>query len=47
MINIPQGADMTLIEIEQRNEPAYYLHITTTNLKKEPWFLNIKNYQED
>lgn len=47
MINIPQGADMTLIEIEQRNEPAYCFQITTTNLNREPWFLDIKNYLED
>lgn len=47
MIDILQGAKMTLIEIEQRNEPTYYLQITTTDLNRESWFLDIKNYLED
>lgn len=47
MIDIPQWADMTPIEIEQRNELAYCLQITTTDLTKGLLFLNIKNYLED
>lgn len=35
MIAIPQGVDKTPIEIEQRNELAYYLQITTTDLNRE------------
>lgn len=38
---------MILIEIKQRNEPAYYLQIVTTDLNRELWFLDIKNYLED
>lgn len=47
MINIPQGVDITPIEIEQRNELAYCLQITTTDSNQEPWFLNRKNYLEN
>lgn len=47
IIDIPQGAEMTLIEIEQRVELAYYLQVATNDIDREPWFLGIKNYLKD
>lgn len=47
MIDIPQGAEMTPIEIEQRVESTYCLQVINIDLNKELWFLNIKNYLED
>lgn len=47
MIDVPQGAEMRQIGIEQRIKPAYCLQIATIDLNREPWFHDIKNYHED